>query len=318
MVELPRESATSSPREEALTWFVRMNSGDAVVAADEARFAAWLDADPVHRREYERLGGLWTELDALPDPRPSRSKPVRSGLTRRRALLAGVAVVGAAAVAAPLSGITTVMAADFRTGTGERKTVRASDGTRMELDAGTAIVEEYTPALRRLRLIEGRAAFSVADEPGRPFEVACLEGACRTGRATFVVHRRATDVVVAVEDGTAQVTAHGERPVDLLAGQSVAYGAAGLGTVERLSGDAETAWRRGKLVFHDRPLDDVVADLNRYRHGRIVIADRALATLRLDGIFDTARPDAALEAMINTLPVRAWRLTDYLIVLRHA
>ncbi len=71
----------------------------------------------------------------------------------------------------------------------------------------------------------------------------------------------------------------------------------------------------GKLIFRDRPLDDVVADLNRYREGRIVIADRSLAMLRLDGIFDTARPDAALEAMINTLPVRAWRLTDYLIVL---
>lgn len=317
MAETPRNPSASSPREEALAWFVRMNSGDAT-PADDARFGVWLAADPAHHREYEKLGGLWTELDALPDPRPSRRGAAHRGLSRRRLFLGGATVAGIAAVAVPLSGLTTALAADFRTGTGERKTVTASDGTHIELDAGTAIAENYTPTLRRLRLIEGRAAFAVADEADRPFEVVCEEGACRTGRAGFVVHRRVSDVVVAVEVGEVRVVAGGVGSAELSVGQHVAYGAAGLGAVERMAGDAETAWRRGKLVFHDRPLNDVVADLNRYRQGRIVIADRSLAALRLDGIFDTARPDAALEAMIKTLPIRALRLTDYLIVLRHA
>jgi len=316
MTDSPRHRPTSGPRDEALVWFVRMNSGDAT-AADEVRFDAWLAADPVHRREYERLGSLWSELDALPDPRRARGAPTHRGYSRRGLLVAGAAFVGLAA-AVPLSGVTSALAADFRTGTGERKSVTASDGTRIDLDAGTAIAEDYTPALRRLRLIEGRAAFSVADEPRRRFEVACGEGACHATHGTFVVHRRVEDVVVAVEDGAVSVTSRVAGPVELRPGQCVSYSSTGLGPVETVSGDAETAWRRGKLIFRDRPLDDVVADLNRYREGRIVIADRSLAALRLDGIFDTARPDAALEAMVNTLPVRAWRLTDYLIVLWRA
>lgn len=308
--------STFNSRDEALAWFVRMNSGDAT-AADEAAFQAWLAADAAHRREYEKLGGLWSELDALPDPRPAGGRSQRRGISRRRALLAGGAIAGLAA-AVPLSGVTTALAADFRTGTGERKTVTASDGTRIDLDAGTAIAEDYTPTVRRLRLIEGRAAFSVADDPGRPFEVACAAGACRASTATFVMHRCLADVVVAVEKGSVSVATNAGGLVELLAGQRISYSAKGLGPVEAPTDDADLAWRRGKLVFRDRPLNDVVADLNRYRAGRIVIADGSLASLRLDGIFDTSRPDAALEAMISTLPVRAVRITDYLVVLRHA
>lgn len=315
MTDSARQPALS-PRDEALAWFVRMNSGDAT-AVDEAGFEAWLAADAVHRREYEKLGNLWSELDALPDPRPARAGSQRRGHSRRRVLLAGGAIAGLAA-AVPLSGVTTALAADFRTGTGERKTVTVSDGTRIDLDAGTAIAEDYTPTVRRLRLIEGRAAFSVADDPGRPFEVACAAGACRAGAAAFVMHRRLADVVVAVEKGSVSVATNAGGPMELLAGQRVSYSAKGIGPVETPTDDADMAWRRGKLIFRDRPLNDVVADLNRYRAGRIVIADRSLASLRLDGIFDTSRPDAALEAMISTLPVRAMWITDYLIVLRHA
>lgn len=314
MPESSRQSPAASIRDEALAWFVRMNSGDAS-ADDQARFHAWIAADPAHRRHYEKLGELWTELDSLPDPRrPDRSVSHRR-ISRRQMLLGSTAVVGFAAVAAPLSGLTTALAADFRTGTGERRTVTAADGTRIELDAGTAIAEEYTPMLRRLRLMEGRAAFSVAADADRPFEVVCREGICRAARGTFVVHKRADDVAVAVESGAVSVAA-GSTTAEVAAGQRVAYTAQRLGAVEAMSGDAETAWRRGKLVFVDRPLNDVVADLNRYREGRIVIADRSLATLRLDGIFDTAKPEAALEAICSTLPVRAWRLTNYLVVLR--
>jgi len=65
-------SAERAARDQALAWFVRMNSGDAT-QADAARFSAWLGEDPRHRREYDRLGGIWSDLDVLPDPRTARS-----------------------------------------------------------------------------------------------------------------------------------------------------------------------------------------------------------------------------------------------------
>lgn len=311
------KSATPSREDQALAWFVRMNSGDAT-DRDAAHFEAWLTADPAHRAEYEKLDGLWTELDALPDPRPSRSASPPGSLSRRGLLLGGAAVAGAAVVAVPLFGVSTALSADYRTGTGERRSVTASDGTRIDLDAGTAVAEDYSLRQRRLRLLEGRALFTVGDDPERPFEVACRDGVCRALRASFVVHRRSGDVAVAVEGGSVSVQADDTGPAELQAGQCLAYGAKGLGAVRTAAGDAAMAWRRGKLAFQDRPLDDVVADLNRYRDGTIVIADRSLAGLRVDGIFDADLPEAALQAILSTLPVRAWRLTDYLIVLRRA
>ncbi len=308
-------SANSSPKDQALAWFVRMNSGDAT-AQDKGRFLDWLAADPAHRREYEKLDGLWADLDALPDPRPARSESRTRGISRRTLFLGGTAAV-AAVSALPMTGLGTALAADFRTGTGERKAVTLSDGTRIDLDAGTAVAQDYSPTLRRLRLLEGRALFGVAPDP-RPFEVACSNGACRAVHASLVVYRRAEDVMVTAEEGSASVVAGDRDPVELRAGQCLAYDGNGIGPVRTMTSDSALAWRRGKLVFQDRPLDDVVADLNRYRNGMIVIADSSLAALRLDGIFDTNRPDAALQAILNTLPVRAWRLTDYLIVLRPA
>ncbi|MDQ2106509.1 FecR/PupR family sigma factor regulator, partial [Azospirillum isscasi] len=57
-----------TPRDAALAWFVRMESGDAD-AADRRAFSAWLAQDPAHRREYDRLAGLWGDLDRVADPR---------------------------------------------------------------------------------------------------------------------------------------------------------------------------------------------------------------------------------------------------------
>lgn len=317
MAETDRSDTTGPAsritREEALSWFVRMNSGD-VSAADQHRFEEWLAADPKHGHEYGKLGTLWSDLDAVPDPRPRRSSGSR--LATRRNFLIAAAGLGAIA-AVPFTGIPTVLASDFRTGTGERKEVVASDGTRIELDAGTAIAEEFTPSLRRVRLLEGRAQFSVADDSLRPFEVACVDGMSRTRSAVLIVHRRPDDVIATVSQGLVEVSIPGARPATATAGECVTYGVDRLGKPVP-AGDAETAWRRGRLVFHDRPLGDVVADLNRYRTGRIVIADRALAALRVDGVFDAARPDAALDALVSTLSLRALRVTDYLVVLRRA
>ncbi len=311
-------SSQRETRDQALAWFVRLNSGDAT-EADQAALQVWLRADARHRLEYERLAGIWQDLDALPDPR--RARATMPGQPSRRRLLAGSAgaIAAGALVVMPFTGVPTALAADYRTGTGERRTVIAPDGTTIELDAATAIAEDYTPDVRRLRLIEGRALFTLAHDAARTFEVTCRDGAIQSSNGTFVVHRRADDVLVSVASEGVTVVAGASGPaarlVPVAAGQRIAYTALGTSPVEPVAGDGDTAWRRGKLIFRDRPLGEVIADLNRYRQGRIVIGNASLAQLRIDGIFDAVRPDAALEAVIGTFPVKAYRLTDWLVVL---
>lgn len=305
-------------RDQGLEWFVRINSGEAS-AADHAVFEAWLAADPAHGREIDTLAGLWTDLGRIPDPRP-RVAPRVPLFGRRRVLAGGLAVAGLGGVVA-LTGLPPALTSDIWTGTGELRTVTLEDGTRIDLDAGSALSLAFSPSMRVVSLDRGRALFTVAKDPARPFRVAAGPGRSTALGTQFVVHRWADEVTIAVTESAVSVAAAGTggmAEARVVAGEQVSYGPAGLGIVRKADGQVETAWRRGKLVFEDRPLRQVVAELGRYRSGSIAMTDGALAELRVSGIFDVSDPDAALDAITRTLPVRVVSLTRYLVVLRPA
>lgn len=316
--DISSQTRDAARREAALAWFVRLNSGDAT-AAERAAFEAWAAADPRHRIAYRRLDGIWRDLDEVTAILPERH-PAPAWLSRRHLLRGGAAAAGLAALAlaAGLQDWPAAWAADHRTATAERRSVRLTDGSRVDLDAESAIALDFTPARRRLRLLAGRARFIVAQDPARPFAVACEAGMVRALGTVFVVHRRAGDVAVSVQESAVSVSLPAAAAVRLAAGERLSYGPAGISPVGRAGSAEETAWLAGKLVFEDRPLADVIADLQRYRSGRILLWDAALASLRVSGIFDLSRPDATLQAVIATLPVRAVSLTRHLTLLRPA
>jgi transmembrane sensor len=65
--------------------------------------------------------------------------------------------------------------------------------------------------------------------------------------------------------------------------------------------DHVTAWRRGKLVFDDIPLSEVVSILGHYHRGYILIVDSAIGARRVSGVFDAAQPMAAIQAIEKAL-----------------
>lgn len=321
--DVTAESAAT--REEALRWFVRLNSGDAT-AADRAAFDRWLVADPAHAGMYAALSGIWFELDNLPDPRidAERAHPagIRAAAWPRRRFLVGGGALAATALAAlmigPLPGL---IASDYVTGTGELRTIMLDDGSRLELDAQSALTVSYSGTQRRLRLEKGRAAFVVAPDSERPFVVAAANGTVTALGTEFVMRRDADRVTVSVLESAVRVAASGATgsgfgSIDVAAGRRVTYDTGGIGAVGEIAADSDTAWRRGRLVFEDRPLQQVVADLNRYRRGAVFIVDADLMKLRVSGIFDIRNPDGVLRAIEQTLPVRSIELTPFLVLLR--
>lgn len=93
------------------------------------------------------------------------------------------------------------------------------------------------------------------------------------------------------------------------ADQRVRYAAGGRPSApQAVDADMETAWRRGKLIFNRRPLGDVVAEIERYRSGTIIIAGNRLRALEVTGVFNLDDPEALLRTIEETLPVRALRL----------
>ncbi|WP_193059945.1 FecR family protein [Halomonas sp. 3A7M] len=162
----------------------------------------------------------------------------------------------------------------------------------------------------------GRAFFAVAKDAHRPFVVEAASGTATALGTRFSVHEWGGNASVAVEESAVSVTAPDGSSAVLNVGESVSYGPGGMQQIARVDVESDLAMRPGKLIFEDRPLQQVVADVNRYRSGTIRILDAKLMDLRVSGIFNIAEPDAVLTTITETLPVRAVRLTDYLVLLR--
>ncbi len=76
-----------------------------------------------------------------------------------------------------------------------------------------------------------------------------------------------------------------------------------------------SAWQRRKLFFKDRALAQVVAEIDRYRAGAILIPDPDLKDLRVSGIFPLDDPDGALEAVHKALDLDLTRISPWLVLL---
>ncbi|WP_246782850.1 FecR family protein [Allostella humosa] len=212
--------------------------------------------------------------------------------------------------------------ADYRTAPGEQRRVALADGSTVDLGPASAIAVDYGDSTRRVRLLSGVAYFTAApadaSEP-RPFVVGAASGTARALGTRFMVERLSAAVEVTVAEHDVEVALAGaaaDGPTVVVApGQVVRYSESGLGAVHDANIERATAWQRGRLIFDDVPLGDVVAALNRYRHDRIVIAGAGLASRKVSGVFDTAAPDAALATIARDLRISAASLPLLVTVL---
>jgi transmembrane sensor len=301
--------------EEALRWLVVLRDPSADDAERRA-FERWRAVDPAHEAAWQRAQAVWQRADILaPYLKDRRSARPPSG--RRRWLRA--AAVGAVAIPAGVllagSGLLSDLLADFRTAAGERRTFALADGSNVELAGASALSVSFDGRSRRLRLVEGEAFFDVAPEPGRPFIVEAGGGRTQALGTAFDVKLGDRSVLVAVSTHKVAVSLRGEAPTIVEQGRMVRYTAAGIEPAQAADLRAVEAWRRDRLVFHDAPLGDVIADLQRCRGGRILLTDGWLRDLKVTAVFDARQVDAALATIASTLPIRLHRFTDWLVVL---
>ena len=190
----------SNTQDDALAWFVRLNSGEAT-PADRKAFDTWLGASADHQEAYAALSDIWTTLDKVPDPRGVTVMTRRAVVTRRFVLGAGLAAAGVAGFAyldgMTLENIATGLNADFRTGTGQIEPLTLPDGAEFLLDAMTGIKGSG----RQYELLQGRVQASVP-RSDTPLELVC-EGCLVQGQdSQFTLHKRRNDIVVAVSKGS--------------------------------------------------------------------------------------------------------------------
>ncbi len=296
--------------DQAIEWLVRLNSGHAL-PADHDAFHAWRSQSGDHEQAAREAEQLWETIGVAGGRVQARQRNEPRGRASRRTVL-GMGVAGLIGFGLVETGLVrTSMFADYSTAIGERKRITLADGSAVELNARSALSVSYSSTQRLVSLIEGQATFRVRQEITRPFTVRAGVGRSLVDRGVFDVDMRPDSVVVTTIEGHTEVFTDRAGDVKTVAdaNQRIRYGLDGISTAaEATDIDVETAWRRGKLIFNVRPLADVVAEIERYRRGRIVLVGSGLQQMSVTGVFDINEPGSILETIRDTLAVRVTEL----------
>ena len=172
----------------------------------------------------------------------------------------------------------------------------------------------------------GEAFFDVTSGSQRPFIVQTPDTLVRVLGTAFDVSINSASIDVAVADGRVEII----RPPDdgqalstedvkhvLTAGQQVT--APNRGRVEPVRSirvEDVGAWRRGELAWADTPIKDIVADLNRYDEGDVVLIAPDVADSRYTLSVQTDDIDTALSLIATSLQLTVSTRVDGTRVLR--
>ena len=329
-------AATPDPLTAAAEWRIRL----AELGLDSTPdFEAWL-SQPENAHAWAQISASWDVLgEAAHEPelmvrRQAALKEAHQAARERSWGLAWRRAAAGLVVAAGLGGAGWAtywwldLPDDYRTARGETRVVTLSDGSRLSLDASTEVTVRYSQGARTLQLLRGQARFDVAHDVERPFSVlAGGQKVIATGTAFNIDLDGSQVLVTLIEGHVVVVDEKSNLPAvvrlgpalrhpakELSAGQQLAAGN-GPATVRPANLREVTAWTNGQLIVDNKPLSQVVAEVNRYASSPIAIRDAAVANMRISGVFNTSDIAGILDLITRYLPVRAAEQSDGSIVL---
>lgn len=297
----------------AVDWLLRLENAQPGSAPFQA-FEAWLQAHPEHPQAWQRVNGLLRNpLGVLqeaerrsPGQLKAASQSLRGlpAMSRRKALGAGLTMLfglGTAGVANRLTPIRDLLA-DQRTATGERRNLTLSDGSRLSLDARTAVDIRFDRDQRLLMLREGTVQLDVAADPTRPFIVANRDGRVRAEGSRFMVRQEPEGSLASVQQHSVVVSNLEGQQQRIEAGQAFAFDAAGIAATAP-SWRSRIDWLEGRIDVRNEPLGQLVEALRPYVKGFLRISPEA-ARLRVYGVFPLDDSARTLRSITETLPVQ--------------
>ena len=202
---------------QAATWVLRCDRG--LTPAEQDDFSSWLAANPRHGEQLARHREHWKRLDRLVDWRPEHGAQPNPDLLApsHKTSFKVVVPFSLALAAAAVVAMAFILRSPKPSDTASHPVVAAppsvetqrvlSDGSIVELNAGTVISTDFTGSERRVRLEKGEAHFTVAKDHLRPFVVTVHGIDVRALGTAFNVRLGGTGVEVLVTEGRIQVDA---------------------------------------------------------------------------------------------------------------
>lgn len=299
----------NGPMAEALEWLILLEGAD---EACQARFEAWLAASPENLAAFQQAQTIWQspllseaarQLDARPQP-VARRTPRR--FLKPLAMAAGLLL----AVGISLqSDLWLRLRADHLTQVGERQNLQLTDGSRVLLNTDSALSSRIDEQRRSARLYRGEAYFDVAHDRNRPFEVEAGPVQVSVRGTAFAVRYLGDAAEVSVRQGSVDVSSRQDSArVSLGAGDSIRIGPDGFGDLRHADIDQELAWVRGRLVFENCPMSQVLAELRRYYPGWIFSTNEQLDQVKVTGNY---RLDDPVGVMRSLAQVTSAQIHEY-------
>jgi transmembrane sensor len=185
-------------------------------------------------------------------------------------------------------------------------TVMLPDSSRVWLNKGSKLVynKEFDGEARNVELI-GEAFFEVHHDPGRPFTISTDKALTQVLGTSFNLRAYPTEPTVELTVATGKVSFRFKNKDE---GVILTKGfAATLNTqkndIKKTEATEENAWawKTGKLKFQDKPLREVLVDLERYYGVTFDFAKNTLGACRFTGTFKQADLQEVLQVLETTM-----------------
>ncbi|MCF7766500.1 MAG: DUF4880 domain-containing protein [Achromobacter sp.] len=328
---MTRAPSVDAIAEQAALWVVRLSGAD-VAEREAARrdLAAWARQSPAHAAAARDMRRVIEQMQELRGAAALAAGPARAGFdaafahvgkrrANRQRFALGTLLLAAAAGWTVLQAYPVAyLLADARSTPGQWRSRVLEDGSRITLAGNSAVNLAFDSRRRELELLQGQVLVEVAKDAARPFVVRTGEARLTALGTRYIVARHdAVTTLTMLESGVRVETAGGVEasPVVVRAGQRVAVSAQGAGPLTTVDPrEVADAWRLHQLVAHDRPLTDVLDELNRHRPGWILYDRTALDGIRMAAVLPLDDSDRALRLLAESVPGLTLRFASSYLV----
>lgn len=318
-------------RREAREWVIWIRSGEAT-AEDTAALLRWRARSADHSaalseaialRRLVAIAGKDEPLSAAVQGlafMPQRaSQNVGHGGIGRRAFLGGAMAASAAGIVVvrPPLGLwpsLSELSADYRTSTGQRRTIALAKGASVELNTRTSVALASDNRLNRLDLIAGEVAVD-AINPVKPVAIRTDAGEAVSKSGRYGVRLEGAETCVTCLAGRVEIVTALAGDATLRPGEQLSFASGALGKIVSVDPQKAESWRRGLLIFTNEPLSQVVNEINRYRSGKIILANSDLRSIPVNAVFQLDRMDRALSQIREVADARETVLPGGVVVL---
>lgn len=337
----------------AASWAVRLSSPDCTPEERHA-FETWRQQDIAHDQAYQRMqrgsalvdrhvmNPLLQEMaqEAWDETEPSfykkRSWQIGAGAAIAASLLAMMVVpIFLSPSPNTESASTTQQVANaneaYETAIGEQSTITLADGSKVTLNTDSRITVDFAGTQRGITLSRGQALFDVAKDADRPFVVVAGSERIVALGTSFDVHlKEDSSVQVTLIEGKVSVHKVADSKTDpkgvdaprfkqaIIMAPGEQLSISGLrGNLTRKSDiAAATGWKEGRLVFRQKPLPQVVQEMNRYSTQKLALAnDPRLRSMTVSGVFNTGRTSSFVDALETMHSLKSERTGEYELTL---